>query len=207
LLWIAATPLAALALLVAYTPLVRSVGDSFIRRDTLPARVDAIAVLGMGFTPDGLMKSEGLDRLLSGLAIAKQRPATPLLISSEHRLYGMRAVSDSGDEARIIRLVNPPTEIIFVDSVFTTRTEAVRMKAIAGRRRWSSIAVVTSPLHTRRACATFEATGFRVFCVPATGRNSGLLADSNAEDRLRSFRSWLYELFASASYRSRGWIK
>ena len=71
----------------------------------------------------------------------------------------------------------------------------------------STLAVVTSPMHTRRACATFEAVGVGVVCVPAEVRESGLHPDANAEDRLRAFRSLLYELFASSSYKSRGWIR
>jgi uncharacterized SAM-binding protein YcdF (DUF218 family) len=97
--------------------------------------------------------------------------------------------------------------VIFVDSVVTTRTEALRMGAVARANRWSTIAVVTSPMHTRRACATFEAVGLRVVCVPAAVRGSGLYPGANAEDRLRAFRSWLYEVLATPSYKSHGWIR
>jgi hypothetical protein len=43
-------------------------------------------------------------------------------------------------------------------------------------------------------------------CVPSTVRGSGLIPGSIAEDRLNDFRSWLYETFATDSYRRRGWI-
>ena len=114
--------------------------------------------------------------------------------------------SDSADLQSVISLVGDGTRTILVDSVTTTRTEALRMRAIARANGWQTLAVVTSPLHTRRACATFEAVGFRVVCVPATVRGSGLIPGSIAEDRLRDFRSWLYETFATDSYRRRGWI-
>jgi uncharacterized SAM-binding protein YcdF (DUF218 family) len=81
------------------------------------------------------------------------------------------------------------------------------MRNIARPNRWGTLAVVTSPMHSRRACATFEAVGFKVVCVPAAVRGSGLYAGANAEDRLRAFRAWLYETFATASYKSRGWIR
>ena len=81
------------------------------------------------------------------------------------------------------------------------------MKAIAQPRGWSTIALVTSPMHTRRACATFEAVGFKVVCVPADARESGLYEGSGAGDRLRVFGWWLYETFASSTYRRRGWIR
>jgi uncharacterized SAM-binding protein YcdF (DUF218 family) len=115
-------------------------------------------------------------------------------------------VSDSADLQSIVAFAGAATRVIFVDSVVTTRTEATRTAAIARANRWSTVAVVTSPMHTRRACATFEAVGLRVVCVPAAVRESGLYPGANAEDRLRAFRSWLYEMFASSSYKSRGWI-
>jgi uncharacterized SAM-binding protein YcdF (DUF218 family) len=115
-------------------------------------------------------------------------------------------LSDSADLQSVVSLAGEGIRTILVDSVTTTRTEALRMKAIARASGWQTLAVVTSPLHTRRACATFEAVGFRVVCVPATVRGSGLISGSFAEERFRDFRSWLYEMFATDSYRRRGWI-
>lgn len=207
LLWIAAAITALICLLVAYSPLVSVLAGPLVRRDSLPPRVDAIAVLSAGITPDGMMRSETLDRLLTGLALARQGVARTLLISRERRTLGGNVVSDSADQQGLLALAQPSAQVIFVDSVFTTRTEALRMKTIAKTRGWSTIAVVTSPMHTRRACATFEAVGFRVVCVPAGVRGSGLYEGGNAEDRLRAFRSWLYETFAGSSYRRRGWTR
>ena len=206
LLWIGAGVIALVCIMVAYTPLVSALAQPLIRRDPIPARVDAIAVLSGGFTPDGMMSSETLDRLLSGLGLAKRGLAPVMLLSRERKNYGGAPVSDSADLRNVTALVGVATPTIFVDSVTTTRTEALRMRAIARTNGWKTIAVVTSPLHTRRACATFEAVGFKVVCVPAAVRESGLYPGSNAEDRLRAFRSWVYETFATDSYRRRGWI-
>jgi uncharacterized SAM-binding protein YcdF (DUF218 family) len=207
LLWISAGILAVLLLAVTYTPLVASLSGPLIRRDPVPGRVDAIAVLSAGFTSDGIMRSETLDRMLTGLSLAKRGTARALLISRERGTADGRPVSDSADQQSVLAIAQPSIPVIFVDSVFTTRTEALRMKAIAQSRRWSTVAVVTSPMHTRRACATFEAVGFKVVCVPAELRESGLHEGSTALDRLRAFRSWLYETFASSSYKGRGWIR
>jgi uncharacterized SAM-binding protein YcdF (DUF218 family) len=178
-----------------------------VRRDRVPAHVDAIAVLGAGLTPDGMMRNETLDRLLAGLSLAKLGLAPTLLITREKGTFHGKVASDSADQGSVLAVAKPSAEVIFVDSVFTTRTEALRIKAIAQARGWSTVAVVTSPMHTRRACATFEAVGFKVVCVPAALRESGLHEGSNAQDRLRAFRSWLYETFAGDSYRRRGWIR
>jgi uncharacterized SAM-binding protein YcdF (DUF218 family) len=207
LVWVPAGVVAALSIVVSYTPVVATLAGPRIRRDVLPARVDAIAVLSGGYTSDGLVRYETLDRLLTGLSLAKGGLAHTLLVSREGRVPARNSPSDSADLQNIVSLAGAMPEVIFVDSVFTTRTEALRMRAIAAGHRWSTLAVVTSPMHTRRACATFEAVGLRVVCVPAILRQSGLGNDANPEDRLRAFRSWLYETFASASYASRGWTR
>jgi uncharacterized SAM-binding protein YcdF (DUF218 family) len=206
LLWVAGAIISALCIAVAYTPLVVRSAGPFIRRDPIPPHVDAIAVLSIGGTPEGLMRSETLDRLLTGLSLAKGGLSNTIFVSRETRQFGDKAVSDSADLQNISAMAALPATIIFVDSITTTRTEALRMRSIARVRGVNSIAVVTSPMHTRRACATFESVGFKVVCVPATVRGSGLDPNSIAEDRLRAFRFWLYETFATDSYRRRGWI-
>ena len=207
LLWIGGGLLGTLCALVAYTPLVRAAGDPLIRRDPVPQRVDAIAALSAGLTPDGLVRGETLDRLLSGIELQRKGLAQSLMVSREHVRVAREVVTDSADLARIAGLTGSTPAIVFVDSVFTTRSEALQMKKIADARGWRRIAVVTSPLHSRRACATFEAVGFQVVCLPAELRGSGLDSRSIPEDRFRGFRSWLYETFATDSYRRRGWIR
>lgn len=207
LLWIGAGILALLCIAVGYTPLVGALAGPLIRSDPVPPRVDAIAVLSMGITPDALMKSETLDRFLSGLELARSGLSSSLMVSRERRKFGDTVTSDSLDLQRLESLAAATLSVNFIDSIFTTRTEALRMRELAEKNRWRTIAVVTSPMHTRRACATFEAVGFRVVCVPARVRNSGLAPGSNAEARLHSFQSWLYESFATDTYRRRGWIR
>ncbi|MFL5567114.1 MAG: YdcF family protein [Gemmatimonadaceae bacterium] len=206
LLWLVAGILALLCIVIGYTPLVKSMAEQFVRRDPVPARADAIAVLSMGLTADGLMRSETLDRLLTGLQLANRGVAPVMLVSQERRRFGGESVSDSADLQNVVALARAEIPIIFVDSIFTTRTEALRMKAVAQQHGWTSLIVVTSPMHSKRACATFEAVGFKVACTPAEVRQSGLYERANAEDRFRAFRSWLYETFATDSYRRRGWI-
>ncbi|HEX3533919.1 MAG TPA: YdcF family protein [Gemmatimonadaceae bacterium] len=206
LVWVPAGILAAICIVVGYTPIVSALARPLVRMDPLPSRVDAVAVLGMGLTPDGMVRSEGLDRLLTGVSMVKRGLSSVLLVSREKKSVGGKTVSDSADLQSVTADAGT-AQVIFVDSVFTTRTEALRVAAIARANRWATIAVVTSPMHTRRACATFEAVGLRVVCVPAAVRQSGLYPGANAEDRLRAFRSWLYEMFASSSYKSRGWIR
>ena len=207
LLWMAAGIIGLFCIGIAYTPMVATMARPLIRRDSVPARVDAIAVLSKGFTPDGMMRGETLDRVLYGLTLAKHGLASVVLLSRERRVFGGKPFSDSADLQAASAVTGAGARIIFVDSVETTRTEALKMSAIARSNGWKTVAVVTSPMHTRRACAAFEAVGLKVVCVPATVREYGLYPRSNAEDRLRAFRSWLYETFATDTYRGRGWIQ
>lgn len=207
LLWMLAAPLTLLILAVVYSPLVSWIAEPLVRRDHLPARVDAIATLSQGMTPTGEMRSGTVERLLAGLALARELPSSALLVSVERQSVDGRPVSDSADVRAVVGGYAPPTDVFFVDSVFTTRTEALRMRQVAWPRGWRTIALVTSPLHTKRACATFEAVGFRVVCVPAVSRENIVPGASSPRDRLRTFRAWMYEIFAAATYKSNGWIR
>ena len=207
LLWIVAFPIAVIAIAVVYTPLVSILSEPLLRRDALPVRVDAIASLSNGVTLDGRMRSTTLDRVLSGLDLARAGTASAVLISEERHSRGGRVHSDSADLREIAARYGSAAEMIFVDSVFSTRTEALQMRQIAWPRGWRTIAVVTAPLHSRRACATFEAVGFKVVCAPAVSRDNVVPGAQAPRDRLRTFRSWLYETFATAAYKSNGWIR
>jgi len=207
LLWIVAFPIAVIAIAVVYTPLVSILSAPLVRRDTLPARVDAIATLSNGVALGGRMRSTTLDRVLSGLDLARAGLASAVLVSEERHRRGGLVVSDSADLRDFAGRFGSSAEIIFVDSVFSTRTEALQMRRIAWPRGWRTVAVVTAPLHSRRACATFEAVGFKVVCAPAVSRDNVVPGAQAPRDRLRAFRSWLYETFATATYKSNGWIR
>jgi uncharacterized SAM-binding protein YcdF (DUF218 family) len=207
LLWIGAAPVAATILAVSYTPLTSALAEPLVRRDPIPPTVDAIATLSQGITPTGYMRTTTFERLLAGLSLARSVKSQALLVSHERRLYNGQLVSDSADLQDVVTAFGSSVEVIFVDSVFTTRTEALRMRAVAWPRRWRTVAVVTSPLHSRRACATFEAVGFNVVCAPAVSREHIVPGARSAQDRLATFRAWIYEKFAAATYKSNGWIR
>ncbi|MGH9423811.1 MAG: hypothetical protein ACRD3J_27800, partial [Thermoanaerobaculia bacterium] len=136
LIWVPAGVIAAICIVVAYTPVVSVLSRSYVRADPVPAHVDAIAVLSMGITPDGMMRSETLDRLLTGLSLARRRLAPVVLVSRESLALGRRSVSDSVDQNAVVGLTSTGARMIFVDSVVTTRTEAIRMRNIARPNRW-----------------------------------------------------------------------
>jgi uncharacterized SAM-binding protein YcdF (DUF218 family) len=94
-----------------------------------------------------------------------------------------------------------------LDSAATTQEEATRIQEAATRFGWRSILVVTSPIHTRRACATVERlTRLAVTCVAAYERAPATRAPTDAPNRLESARQYMYERLATWKYRRKGWM-
>jgi uncharacterized SAM-binding protein YcdF (DUF218 family) len=192
---------------VAMTPFVTSIlpTSALVRRDNLPAnRLDAVIVLSGGITPDGLLMPEPLDRLLTGLELMRDGVAPVLVVTEPQR--SRNGVTAAADQARLRALVARPFAMLTVDSVHTTHDEAVNSWRLLQPRGALHVAVVTSPLHTRRACATFEKVGFSVTCVPAISRVYSVRIASNGAERLVLFREWLYERAAWIEYRARNWV-
>jgi uncharacterized SAM-binding protein YcdF (DUF218 family) len=206
-LWVTtATALVAFCV-IAMTSFVTRVlpTSSLVRRDKLPAQpLDAVVVLSAGITPDGMLSPEALDRLLTGLSLMQDSVAPVLVVTEPRR--SRHGVTAAADQARVRALVARPFPMLMVDSVHTTRDEAVNAWRLLQARNATKVAVVTSPMHTRRACATFEAVGFVVTCVPAVSRVYSVYGADNGSDRLTLFREWLYERAAWIEYRTRGWV-
>jgi uncharacterized SAM-binding protein YcdF (DUF218 family) len=115
-------------------------------------------------------------------------------------------VTSDVDQQRVISLLERPVRLLIVDSVFSTRDEAVRTRALARSLDITSVAVVTSPIHTYRACATFEKVGFSVTCVPSESREAAIYRLRHIGDRVRVLQRVLYELAGLARYRVGRWI-
>jgi uncharacterized SAM-binding protein YcdF (DUF218 family) len=183
---------------------------SFVRRfvhetKVPPNGVEAVVVLSAGVSADGLLNGEAVDRLLSGLALTKKLGA-PILVTTRVHAPEDRAVTSDADQSRLITLAATGARWIVVPGPMDTRDEAQGVATIAAREGFSRVAVVTSPMHTARACALFEREKLTVTCVPAQERTTALRALKAPLDRLRAFRLGLYELTAFGWYRLRGWL-
>jgi uncharacterized SAM-binding protein YcdF (DUF218 family) len=192
--------------IVAYTPVMRRPVRALVRSDPLARPVQAIIILSGGVTADGHLKPAVVDRVLTGLALIRRGVASTLIVSRERWRPPSRGVTSDVDQQRLVALLERPVRLLIVDSVASTRDEAVRMRALARTLDIASVAVVTSPLHTYRACATFEKVGFVVTCVPSESRELALRALPLAGDRVRALQLWLYECAALAKYRMQRWI-
>jgi len=189
------------------TPVVDGPVGSWIRRDSLPTTpLDAIVVLSSSVNRDGVLDVSGTERLLSGLAIWRRNHARLLITTRVEDRQGNRVITSDADQRALIQLGGDTSAWRIAAPAHTTHDEAMRTAEILAPATARTIAVVTSPLHTRRACATFETLGFHVVCVPSDERGYAVYSLPGSADRVRGFFDWLYEQLAMIKYKGRGWI-
>lgn len=194
--------------LVSFFPLFDNRMREMVRSDPIRGRdVDAVVVLSGSLSPEGQIGYEALGRLLAGFVLRQSLPTRHLVLTSIRRVRGGDTLSSEGDQRSLVARLDPDAVLDLVGPVRNTHDEAVATAGLARQRGWRRVAVVTSPLHTRRACAAFEAQGLTVLCRPSDPRDYSLNLRRAPGDRLGAFRDWLYELVASRVYRSRGWLR
>lgn len=199
--------LTVILLIAAYTPVIAGRAQSLVRNDPLPASADAIMVLSAGTNDDGTISPSAVDRLLSGLDLYNRGIAPVLMVSREaYFVYG-HVVTSRADQERIISLLpDAMSHVVVAGITHSTRDEAMRVRDVFRARGWKRIVLVTSPFHTRRACATFEKAGVVVTCRASVSRDMAVGDLYGPIDRLRAFQVWLYETMGSIRYRQLGWI-
>ena len=207
-LWVVDVALLILGGFISLTPVVSGLTTRWVRADTIPAAgLDAVVVPSSVITSSGTLAVTGSDRLLTGLELVR-RGVAPRLVTTRVPCCGAdQRVNSDADQQRLIALAGvTPQWTLVGNSGSTTHDEALaidrRLRELGARR----IAVVTSPLHTIRACATFERDGMQVTCVPALERGDQTHSPQNAGDRLAAFRTYAYERMGWWLYRRRGWV-
>ena len=200
--------LAGVVAAVALTPVMKGPIASWIRRDRVPAeRIDAVVVLSSSVSADSLLDPVASERLLSGLQFMR-RYDVGVLVTTRPAVSrrDLRPVSDA-DQRALISTFADTARWREVAPVRTTREEALRTALLLAAPATRTIAVVTSPMHTRRACAAFEAVGFHVVCVPSTERMYAIYSFSGVRGRLLATADWVYERLGMLEYRARGWVR
>jgi uncharacterized SAM-binding protein YcdF (DUF218 family) len=192
---------------VTLTPIIDGPVSSWIRHDTLPpSPLDAVVVLSSSVNRDGVLDVSGTERLLSGLAVWRRNHARLLITTRVEDRGGGRTVTSDADQRALIQLGGDISAWRIAHPAHTTHDEALRTAEMLAPASSRSIAVVTSPLHTRRACATFEALGFHVVCIPSDERRYAVHALSGPAERFDAFFDWLYEQLGMIKYRAKGWV-
>ena len=206
LLWLVMGLLVTLTMLIAFTPAVRPVALHFVRTDVSNDAVDAVVVLSGSMNEVGRLNGQVLDRVLTGIAEARRRNVTTMALSiiangpTDHRL------TSEADQRALMSMLAPDLTVQFVNHVASTRDEALMFAALAHTRQWNRVALVTSPMHSLRACRAVEAVGLKVSCVAAASRDYALTPLGSANERLNAFRDVVYETLATTLYSFRGWI-
>jgi uncharacterized SAM-binding protein YcdF (DUF218 family) len=199
---------AATIAVLALTPLVDGLAKSWIRHDSLPnTPLDAVVVLSSSVNRDGVLDPSGVERLLSGLTVWRRNHARFLITTRVEDRGSDHVITSDADQRALIQLGGDTAVWRIAAPAHTTHDEAMRTSEMLAPATARTIAVVTSPLHTRRACATFEALGFRVVCVPSDERTYAVNTLPGPADRVRAFFDWLYEQLAVIKYKSHGWIE
>lgn len=208
LLWLLLGGFTALVCLVSFTPIARPMALTFLRADAPSAQpVDAVAVLSGGMTEDGRVSGAALDRLLTGVAEAKRQRIPSLLLSVIERKRPTSSVTSEADQRALVGMMAPELDVRFVHNVHSTHDEALAFAALARTHGWTRVLLVTSPTHTRRACATVEATGLAVQCMPSRPRDYSLTRLRGPRARQLAFADALYETAATLLYETRGWMR
>jgi uncharacterized SAM-binding protein YcdF (DUF218 family) len=200
---------AGLILLVTETSVANAVASRWIREDGLPTTpVDAIAVLSAGVNPNNTISGEALDHLLYGLELVRAGKSRVLVTTTVQEKFPKGVVSSVPDQARIIGLFGQNVRWLRTAPTESTHDEALRSADVLLAQGIRRIILVTAPMHSRRACAAFEAVGFSVSCSPARTRSPGGREPGPwPADRLRVVGDWTYEVLATQKYRSAGWLK
>jgi uncharacterized SAM-binding protein YcdF (DUF218 family) len=211
LVWGVAGVLIIVVAIAALTPAFVRPARAMIRADAAQEPFDAVAILSSGLNDDQLIAPDGLDRTLSGLALARSQTTdahpqgVPVVLTVVTRGRAPLLTS-AGDQQRIVELAGGGIDVHWTSPIHSTRDEARAVAALARSEGWNRVAVVTSPIHTRRACATFERAGLTVRCVPAEAREFAVNTLRSSRDRVRVTQLWFYEVAGTAYYKLRGWM-
>ena len=207
-LWLVSGLLTTTLLLVSYTPLATPLATPFVRRDAAgPRAPDALLILSGRVTSDGRVTGPAVERVISGFQQARRLNIPNVALSVVADDADPSVESSERDQRELAALMAPTVALHFVRNVHSTRDEALAFAALGRTRGWRHVVLVTSPLHSRRACAAVEQTGLSVRCVPAAGREYALSRLDRPENRRLAFADVVYEAAATLLYRLRGWTR
>lgn len=189
-------------IVVVLSPLTLWMARELPRRDA-PRPADAAFVLASRIQKDGELTSTAMSRLVHALELLGEGKAPRLLLSELPPPYAAYAPAARA----LMTHLGLKHELLTVGPVRSTRDEAVAVSRLFRERGWRRVLLVTSPVHTRRAAATFEREGLEVVSSPATETLFDLERLDEPDDRLFAFGALLHERVGLQLYRFRGWMK
>jgi hypothetical protein len=173
-----------------------------VREDPLQAG-DAVVFLSSDVTGAGRLDAYATERLLSALEVLHDGWA-PVLV---HTRLPADYRSPDEDFAGLLRLTGTTAAVEEVGPISNTHDEALKVAELASERGWTRVILVTSPTHSRRAAATFEAAGLAVVSRPCASRTYSLADYVRPRDSLYMLGAWAHEELGWMAYRMRGWVR
>jgi uncharacterized SAM-binding protein YcdF (DUF218 family) len=198
---LAVAALGILWFLVAFTPLTSWLADGLVRRDP-PSTADAVFVHASSIYPTGELSSTAMSRVLHGVELVAQHQAPALVLSDLKSPYP----SYAGATKAMMENLGIAAEVETVGGSENTRGEALALARLCNERGWKRVLVVTSPYHTRRACAVVEHEGLSVVCSPSAETNFDIARLGRTDGRRRAFSAALHERIGLFVYWWRGWL-
>jgi uncharacterized SAM-binding protein YcdF (DUF218 family) len=98
-------------------------------------------------------------------------------------------------------------ELLTVGPVDNTRDEAREVGRLCREHGWRRLLLVTSPLHSRRASASFEREGLEVISSPCVETRYDVERLDTSGERLMAFGSVMHERIGLWVYARRGWVR
>jgi uncharacterized SAM-binding protein YcdF (DUF218 family) len=198
----AAGALGVLWLAVCFTPLSAWLAQGLVRRDPVSA-ADAVYVLASNVQKDDDPTSSAASRLWRALELVAEGRTDRVVLSEIPPPAGRyepiaRAWMSAFHLGR---------ELVVLGETSNTRDEALAVARLYRERGFARLLVVTSPTHTRRACAAFEREGLAVVCVPAIETHFDVETLDKPADRVEAFGAIAHERLGLIVYRRRGWIR
>jgi uncharacterized SAM-binding protein YcdF (DUF218 family) len=196
-----AAALGALWLVVAFTPLSRSLVGDLARRDE-PRAADAIFVFSSSVQADGEPTTPAMSRLLKGLELLGEGRAPRLILSElkpptpPYAGFARALMADLGLEG----------ELLTVGPVENTRDEAVAVGELARKLGIKTVIAVTTPLHAKRAALSLAREGLEVISLPAVETRYDVERLDTPDDRLEAFGGAMHERIGLWVYEGRGWL-
>ncbi|MFA6908743.1 MAG: YdcF family protein [Patescibacteria group bacterium] len=186
---------------VVFTPLNDALTAPLINSETgVPA--DVIIVLGGGLEKDGSVGEGVYERIDQGVALLDQSLAPYILMSGGP--VQNTSWNESEQMSQYAQSLGVPPQNIMRESESTSTEENARYsQEILSQRGWSTVLLVTSPFHTRRACRVFRQKNINITCIAADTTN---YPRTSVIERLKMFRTLLREYGATVYYEMKGYI-
>ncbi len=188
-------------MIVGYTPLAPWLMNGIVRVDTLRS-APAVVVLSSSVFSDKSLTSQAQERAIKGYELLRQGYAPILVLTQSTNEFGSQ-IDTVKRQMKALRMEYPVEN---TGPVQNTHDEALAVVALARRRGWKEVLLVTHPWHMRRAAAVFEKAGIAVIGAPCHEGSFNMHGLNNPRARFRAFGAWLHEAVGYRVYRWRGWI-